>query len=40
MGLIFTTLDTLQSKKIDDCENIHSASPLYLLVNHASGYIE
>ena len=27
-------------KKIDDCENIHSVNPLYLLVNHASGYIE
>ena len=27
-------------KKIDDCENIYSINPLYLLVNHASGYIE
>ena len=27
-------------KKIDDCENIHSVNPLYLLVNYASGYIE
>ena len=27
-------------KKIDDCENIHSVNPLYLRVNHASGYIE
>ena len=27
-------------KKIDDCENIHSVNPLYLLVNCASGYIE
>ena len=27
-------------KKIDDCENVHSGNPLYLLVNHASGYIE
>ena len=26
-------------KKICDCENIHSVNPLYLLVNHASGYI-
>ena len=26
--------------KISDCENIHSVNPLYLLVNHASGYIE
>ena len=27
-------------KKIDDCKNIHSVNPLYLLINHASGYIE
>ena len=27
-------------KNIDDCENIYSVNPLYLLVNHASGYIE
>ena len=27
-------------KKSNDYENIHSVSPLYLLVNHASGYIE
>ena len=27
-------------KKIDDCENISSVNPLFLLVNHASRYIE
>ena len=27
-------------KKIDYCENIYSVDPLYLLSNHASGYIE
>ena len=27
-------------KKIDDCKNIHSVNPLYLRINHASGYIE
>ena len=27
-------------KKIDECENIYSVNPLYLLVNHANGYIE
>ena len=27
-------------KKIDDCENICSVNSFYLLVNHASGYIE
>ena len=30
----------IKIKKIDDCENIYSVNPLYLLVNHASGYIE
>ena len=28
------------NKKIDDFKNIYSVNPLYLLVNHASGYIE
>ena len=27
-------------KKIDDCKNIHSVNPLYLILDHASGYIE
>ena len=27
-------------KKIDDCENIYSVNPLYLLINHGNGYIE
>ena len=27
-------------KKIDDCENIDSVNPFYLLVNHANGYTE
>ena len=27
-------------KKIDDCENIYSVNPLYLLINHANRYIE
>ena len=30
----------IKIKKIDDCENIYSVNPLYLLINHASGYIE
>ena len=38
--LIFITWDTLKLKKIDDCESIYSVNPLYLLVNHANGYIE
>ena len=27
-------------KKIDGCGNIYSVNPLYLRINHASGYIE
>ena len=27
-------------KKIDDCENIYSVNPLYLLINQGNGYIE
>ena len=38
--MIFTTLDTSQLKKIDDYENIYSVNPLYLRIDHASGYIE
>ena len=38
--LAFTILDRLQLKKIDDCEIIYSVNPLYLPMNHASGYIE
>ena len=30
----------MQLKKIDDCKNIYSVNPLYLRINHASGYIE
>ena len=27
-------------KKIDDCKNIHSVNPLYLIIAHANGYIK
>ena len=27
-------IDYITIKKIDDCENIYSVNPLYLLVNH------
>ena len=30
----------ITTKKIDGCENIHRVNPFYLLVNHASRYIE
>ena len=33
--LIFSTLDTSRLKKL-----IYSVNPLYLRINHASGYIE
>ena len=33
-------METLQLKKIGDCENIRSVNPLHLIVSHASGYIE
>ena len=37
---MFATLDTSQLKKIDDYESIYSVNPLYLHINHASGYIK
>ena len=37
---VFTTLGILKVKKFDDCKNIYSVNHLYLLINHASGYIE
>ena len=27
-------------KKIDDCENIYSVNPLYIIIVHANEYIE
>ena len=27
-------------KKIDDCKNINSVNPLYLIIDHTSGYIQ
>ena len=33
-------METLQLKKIGDCENIRSVNPLHLIVSQASGYIE
>ena len=38
--LVFTTLGILQLKKIDNYENVYSVNPLYLIVVHASAYIE
>ena len=30
----------ITKKKIDECENIYSVNPLYLSIDHASGYVE
>ena len=30
----------IAKKKIDDCKNIYSVNPLYLLIDHASGYVK
>ena len=39
--MVFTTLDIyITIKKIDDCENIYSVNPLYLLIAHANRCIE
>ena len=38
--LVFTTVGTLQTKKIDDYENIYSANPLYLMIGEVIGHIE
>ena len=38
--LVFTTLDTLQAKIIENYENIYAVNPLYLTIAHANGYIE
>ena len=34
------SIEYITIKKIDDCKNIHCVSPLYLLIDHANGYIE
>ena len=33
-------IEHITIEKIDDCENIYGVNPLYLLGNHANGYIE
>ena len=38
IGIYYIGYNTIKTN--GDCENIHSVNPLYLLVNHASGYIE
>ena len=30
----------ITNKKIDDCENIHSVNPLYLIIGNVDGHID
>ena len=39
-GIIIYYIGYITIKKIDDFESIYSVNPLYLRINHASGYIE
>ena len=39
-GIGIYNIGYIITKKIDDCKNINSVNPLYLLFDHASEYIE
>ena len=39
-GINIYYIEYIAIKKIDDCESAYSVNPLYLLVNHTSGYAE
>ena len=39
-GINIYYIGYITNKKIDDCEKTYGVIPLYLLVNHASGYIK
>ena len=39
-GIGIYNIEYITIKKIDDCEKIYSVNPWYLLIDHASGYIE
>ena len=39
-GISIYNIGCITIKKIDNCKNIHSVNPLYLRIDHASGYIE
>ena len=39
-GINIYYIGNITIKKIHDCKNTYSVNPLYLLINHASGYIE
>ena len=38
-GIGIYNIGYIMTKKIDDYENINSVNPLYLIIDHASGYI-
>ena len=38
--IVIYNIGYITVKKIDDCENIYSVTPLYLIYTHGSGYIE
>ena len=39
-GITIYYIGYIMIKKFDDYENIYSVNPLYLRINHVSGYIE
>ena len=39
-GIGIYNIGYITIKKIDDCKNIYSVNPLYLIIAHASGYTE
>ena len=38
-GIRIYNIGYIMTKKIDDYKNINSVNPLYLIIDHASGYI-
>ena len=38
-GISIYNIGYIMTKKIDDYKNINSVNPLYLIIDHASGYI-
>ena len=38
--IVIYNIEYITTEKIDDYENIYSVNPLYLSIDHASGYIE
>ena len=38
-GIGIYNIGYIMTKKIDDYKNVNSVNPLYLIIDHASGYI-